>query len=197
MQGRMRTASWVWGSAITIAALVFVACGGGSKSSSPSTAAPASTTTAPPEDAELTADDFPNINDMTKVGVHFIANFNGHLDEAIAVSKNPDGGRYPVGTLIQLVPQEAMVKRHAGFSPVTNDWEFFFLDVSDKGTKIISRGGDEVENRFGGSCAACHGFAEQKFDMVCNGIEHGCAPLPVGRDIFAFLQRTDPRPRKQ
>jgi hypothetical protein len=192
----MRTTGRVWGSAIGLAALLFVACGGGSKSSSPSSTAPASsTTTAPAEDAELSADDFPNINDMTKVDAHFIANFNGHLDEALAVARNPEGGRYPVGTLIQLVPQEAMVKRRAGFSPATNDWEFFFLDVSEKGTKIVTRGGADVVNRFGGSCAACHGFAEQRFDMVCGGTDHGCAPLPVGREIFAFLQRTDPRPR--
>ena len=42
---------------------------------------------------------------------------------------------YPVGTVLQLIPTEAMVKRHKGYSPSTDDWEFFALKVSPQGTR--------------------------------------------------------------
>ena len=87
------------------------------------------------------------------------------LDYMKQCANNPDGGVYPVGTVIQLVPQEAMVKRAAGFDPATNDWEFFSLDVSgaervgalieyDDTTTIFthprdSRTRDYVTGRFG------------------------------------------------
>jgi hypothetical protein len=145
-------------------------------------------------DADLIASDFPNVNTMTPVGDHFVTNVRGHLAEALAVARSPQGGRYPVGTIIQLVPEEAMVKRAAGFSPSTNDWEFFSLDVSATGTKILSRGGAEVLNRFGGSCAGCHSAAQPAFDFVC-GQDHGCAPLPIGPAVIKGLQAADPRPR--
>jgi hypothetical protein len=146
------------------------------------------------QDAKLSAADFVNVNSMTRVGDHFVTNVRGHLAEALAVARSPKGGRYPVGTIIQLIPQEAMVKRAPGFSPSTNDWEFFSLDVSAKGTTILSRGGAKVLNRFGGSCASCHSAAARQFDFVC-GTTHGCAPLPVGPAVFAALQKADPRPK--
>jgi len=185
--------SWVWGSALVLAALLFVACGG---SSSPTTA-PASTTptTVMVEDAKLRAADFTNINSMTRVDDHFVTNVRGHLAAALAVAHSATRGTYPVGTIIQLVPQEAMVKRAPGFSPSTNDWEFFSLDVSAHGTRILSRGGAKVLNRFGGSCASCHRAAESRFDLVC-GTDHGCAPLPIGPAVIASLQKRDPRPRQ-
>jgi hypothetical protein len=186
--------AWVWGSSLACAALLFVACGGSSSNTARPPSAPASTTTAPAEDARLRASDFRNINTMTPVNGRFIANVNGHLDEALSVARSETGGVYPVGTIIQLVPMEAMVKRRAGFSPATRDWEFFSLGVSDKGTKILARGGAEVVNRFGGSCASCHGLAKPAFDGVCAG-DHGCDPLPIGRAGFEALQRSDPRPR--
>jgi hypothetical protein len=185
---------WVWGSALALAAVLFVACGGGS--SHPETAAGPSSTSPPArvvEDAKLVASDFRNVNTMTRVGDHFVTNVRGHLAEALAVARSAKGDRYPVGTVLQLVPQEAMVKRAPGYSPSTNDWEFFSLDVSAKGTRILSRGGVEVLNRFGGSCASCHSAAASQFDFVC-GTTHGCAPLPVGPAVFASLQKSDPRP---
>jgi hypothetical protein len=199
---RGRQTGWVWASSIALAAVLFVACGdGSSKTHEPvaTTAPAASSTTAPDagEDAVLQATDFRNVNTMTRVGRHFIANVNGHLDEALAVDRSKKGGVYPVGTVIQLVPQEAMVKRRAGFSPATNDWEFFSLNVSATGTTILARGGAEVLNRFGSSCAGCHGKAKPEFDFVCVGTETGCDPLPIGPDIFAALQAGDPRPKKQ
>ena len=190
----MRT-GWVWGSALALSSALFVACGGGSSGPHP-TAAPTPTmpTTRVVEDARLDADAFENVNLMTRVGDHFVDNVRGHLAQALAVARSPKGGRYPVGTILQLVPQEAMVKRAPGFSPSTNDWEFFSLDVSAKGTRILSRGGAKVLNRFGGSCASCHAAAASRFDFVC-GNDHGCAPLPIGPDVFAALQKSDPRPR--
>jgi hypothetical protein len=193
---------WVWGSALVLSALVFVACGGGSsRPSAAPTPAPATSststsppTTAAPQDAKLSAADFENINRMTRVGDHFVANVRGHLAQALAVARSPQGGTYPVGTIIQLVPQEAMVKRAKGFSPATKDWEFFSLDTSASGTKILSRGGAAVVNRFGGSCASCHSAAQPKFDFVC-GTTHGCAPLPIGPAVIASLQNADPRPK--
>jgi hypothetical protein len=194
MRRRIKSTGWVWGSALVLASALFVACGGGS--SGPRTAAPTPTTptTRVVEDARLGADAFRNINLMTRVGDHFVDNVRGHLAQALAVARSSTGGRYPVGTILQLVPQEAMVKRAPGFSPSTNDWEFFSLDVSAKGTRILSRGGAEVLNRFGGSCASCHEAAASRFDFVC-GTDHGCAPLPIGPDVFAALQKSDPRPR--
>ena len=186
----------MWGSALVLASALFVACGGGSYGPHP-TAAPTPTTptTRVVEDARLDADAFENVNLMTRVGDHFVDNVRGHLAQALAVARSPKGGRYPVGTILQLVPQEAMVKRAPGFSPSTNDWEFFSLDVSAKGTRILSRGGAKVLNRFGGSCASCHAAAASRFDFVC-GTDHGCAPLPIGPDVFAALQKSDPRPRR-
>ena len=185
----------MWGSALVLASALFVACGGGS-SGPHRTAAPTPTTptTRVVEDARLGADAFENVNLMTRVGDHFVDNVRGHLAQALAVARSPKGGRYPVGTILQLVPQEAMVKRAPGFSHSTNDWEFFSLDVSANGTRILSRGGAKVLNRFGGSCASCHAAAASRFDFVC-GTDHGCAPLPIGPDVFAALQKSDPRPR--
>jgi hypothetical protein len=101
---------------------------------------------------------------------------------------------YPVGTIIQLVPQEAMVKRAPGFDPASNDWEFFALEVSPTGTTIVTRGGAEVINRFGGtSCADCHRKAQPQFDFVCEQT-NGCDPLPISNEIIAAVQRADPRP---
>lgn len=152
-------------------------------------------TTTTVEDIELQADDFVNLHDMTPVRGFFVDNRLGHLDEAIAVANDPEGGTYPVGTVIQLVPFEAMVKRAPGFSPETNDWEFFSLEVSESGTRILARGGDDVVNQFGGSCADCHSAARPEFDFVCED-DNGCEPLPIGDDVIRSVQDSDPRPRQ-
>jgi hypothetical protein len=145
------------------------------------------------EDLVMEASDFVNINDMTPVRGYFIDNRLGYLDEAISVAEDPDGGTYPVGTIIQLVPSEAMVKRAPGFSPATNDWEFFSLAVSPEGTEILERGGAEVINQFGGSCADCHLQSDSQFDLVCENT-HGCEPLPIGDEVIQTVQASDPRP---
>jgi hypothetical protein len=162
----------------------------------PTSGATTSSTAAGPADFVAEADDFVNINDMTAVRGLFIDNRVGLLDEALAVANDIDGGgEYPVGTIIQLIPQEAMVKRGEGFSPEFGDWEFFELSVTPEGTEILVRGGREVVNRFGQfSCAECHAKAEPEFDFVCEQ-DHGCDPLPVGEEVFLALQAADPRPR--
>jgi hypothetical protein len=179
-----------------LAAVLFVACGSsGPTTSSTTTPAPAPTTstTAPPRDVTPTAADFVNVNRMTRVGDHFIASLNGHLAEALAVARHPKDAVYPVGTVLQLIPTEAMVKRHKGYSPATGDWEFFSLQVSPTGTEIRSSGA-KVRNFLGGECASCHLAAKSHFDFVC-GNNHGCAPLPIGADVIAALQKSDPRPQ--
>jgi hypothetical protein len=180
---------WVGASTLVLAAVLFLACGGND-------ARPAresrTSTTAAVVDVAPTAADFPNINTLTPVRSFFVGNLLGDLDETLAVAKAGEG-RYPVGSLIQLVPFEAMVKRAPGFDPSTNDWEFFSLDVSDSGTKIAARGSEKVVNRFGGNCASCHQAARAEFDFVCEK-DHGCAPLPIGDDLIKALQKADPRP---
>ncbi|MGZ4688679.1 MAG: hypothetical protein ACXVKA_01645 [Acidimicrobiia bacterium] len=183
----------MWIVIATVTAAVFVACGDTSSSTSSSSSA----TSKPAkrvEDIDMQATDFPNINTMTKIDGHFVTNLLGHDSEALKVARSKNGGKYPVGTLIQLVPQEAMVKRRAGFNRQTRDWEFFFLETSPQGTKIVTRGTNEVVNRFGGNCASCHLAADPKWDLVCEHT-HGCAPLPIGDDLIATIQAADPRPR--
>jgi hypothetical protein len=174
--------------AVAAAAGAVVACG-----SDPALNATGTTAPDQSEDFEATAEDFTNINDMTAVRGFFVDNRLGYLDEAIAIAEANEGGVYPVGTIIQLVPQEAMIKRRSGWNPATNDWEFFFLDVTPEGTTILTRGADEVVNRFGGNCAECHQAAEPQFDLVCED-DHGCEPLPIGDDVIEGIQEADPRP---
>ena len=180
-----------------LAALLFVACGGSGSSAARTTTSSASSTTsttAPLPDVTPTAADFVNINRMKRVGDHFIGSLNGHLAAALAVAGQPKDAVYPVGTVIQLIPTEAMVKRHKGYSPATGDWEFFSLNVSPTGTKIQSSG-TKVKNFFGGDCASCHMAAKSHFDFVCEKT-HGCAPLPVTDSLIATIQKGDPRPKR-
>jgi hypothetical protein len=180
--------------AIPVVVAVVVGCGSSGGDGDDEEAG--TTTTTAVEDVEAQADDFVALADMTPVRGFFINNLLGHLDEAVAVAENPDGGVYPVGTVIQLIPQEAMVKRAEGFSPETNDWEFFTLDATAAGTTIVTRGGAEVLNRFSGtSCSGCHSAAEPQFDMVCENT-HGCAPLGVPDEVITTIQQSDPRPRQ-
>ncbi len=180
-----------------LAAVLFVACGGSSGSGSGSadrTTTIPTTTTAPLPDVVPKPNDFVNINRMKRVGDHFIGSLNGHLDAALAVARQPKGGVYPVGTVIQLIPTEAMVKRHEGYSAATGDWEFFSLNVSPTGTQIVSSG-TKVKNFLGGDCASCHVAARKNFDFVCEK-GHGCAPLGVTGSLIATIQKGDPRPKQ-
>ena len=126
----------------------------------------------------------------------YVDNVLGNLDATLAVANSATGGTYPAGSVIQLVPTEAMVKRDEGFNSVTSDWEFFELDVSKDGTEIRKRGFADVVNRFGGNCFGCHIQARPQWDLVYE-MDHGCAPIQVTRAMSDALQRTDPRCENQ
>jgi len=114
------------------------------------------------------------------------------VDATLAAAKSTNGAVYPPGSVIQLVPGEAMVKRDKGLNTTTHDWEFFELDVSKDGTQIRKRGFAEVANRFGGNCFGCHNADRPEWDFVCER-DHGCASLTITRAMTGALQRTDPR----
>ncbi len=143
-------------------------------------------------DLDMTEADFACILNWDKVRMFRITNLLGKKAEALAAANVPGTMDYPVGTVIQLVPNEAMVKRRPGFSADSNDWEFFFLDTSAAGTKIVSRGVTDVVNQFNGNCLNCHKLAEPKYDFVCEKT-HGCDPLPIGDDVILNVQNGDPR----
>jgi hypothetical protein len=120
---------------------------------------------------------------------HFrVTNRLGNLEEALAVAAaagEQPGLEFPVGTVIQLIPGEAMVKRGGNFDPEHGGWEYFSLNVSHAGTRIRSRGGAETP------CYGCHSAA-RSFDYVCEN-NHGCVPLSLSQETVDLLQRSDPR----
>jgi hypothetical protein len=134
---------------------------------------------------------FKCVTDMTPVRHFYVDNLLGNLKGTVAVA---DKGRddYPEGSVVQLIPSEVMIKQQKGFNPTTRDWEFFAIDVSKDGSKIYQRGFENVNNRFGLNCFACHQQAREEFDLICEE-DHGCAPIPVTRPMFRALQKTDPR----
>jgi hypothetical protein len=143
-------------------------------------------------DFDPTEADFECIRNWTKVRNFYITNKAGDLAGTLAVANSTSGGRYPVGTVIQLIPSEAMVKRYAGFSPASNDWEFFSLNPTASGTTILKRGTTDVVNQFNGNCFNCHVKAQPQYDFVCEE-SHGCDPLPLTPAIIAQVQDSDPR----
>jgi len=143
-------------------------------------------------DLQLDAKSFRCITKMTRVRQFYVDNLRGHLDATLAAANSTTGAVYPPGSVIQLVPGEAMVKRDKGFNTTTHDWEFFELDVSKDGTQVRKRGFADVVNRFGGNCFGCHVAARPEWDLVCEA-DHGCAPIPITRAMIGALQRTDPR----
>ena len=129
---------------------------------------------------DIGASSFRCITKMTPVRQFYVDNLQGNLDATLAAANSKAGAVYPPGSVIQLIPGEAMVKRDRGFNAATHHWEFFELDVSKDGTKIRKRGTTDVVNRFGGNCFDCHVPAAAQWDLVCE-TDHGCAPLPVTR----------------
>ncbi len=144
------------------------------------------------EDIVMTAADFECLHGGVRVGRVTVWNKRGHLDEALAVAESDEPGTYPVGTVLQLVPQEAMVKRAPGYSPSTNDWEFFQLGTSADGTEIIDRG-PSARGVFG-ACMGCHGQAPAEYDFTCGKTQSE----PCGYDenqhpLFDWLVDNDAR----
>lgn len=141
---------------------------------------------------EISEDSFRCIRELTPVRGFYVDNLRGNLEGTLAAANSPTGGVYPEGSVVQLVPGEAMIKRESGFSPPTKDWEFFELAVSPEGTAIGKRGFTEVVNQFGGNCFACHLQARAEWDMICEQ-DHGCDPIPLTPTMLRALQKTDPR----
>ena len=143
-------------------------------------------------DVTVSERSFDCIRNGTKVRNSYIRNADPKLlAEAVRIFRDsvPDV-EYPVGTIVQLIPAEAMVKHPRARFPATHGWEFFALDLSPQGTKITARG-DSVVNFIGVTCLSCH-QAAVRFDFVCEQ-GHGCAPVPLTDEIIAERQSKDPR----
>lgn len=149
------------------------------------------------QDITVTEQTFGCILDWPKVrNTHFKHDDPKKLKEAMRIFRDsvPDK-EYPVGTVLQLVPSEAMVKHPREKFPTTNGWEFFDLEVSKEGTKIKERGEQVVNHSQGVTCLSCHQPAA-KFDFVCEK-GHGCAPIPFDDEKIATIQKTDLRCTKK
>ncbi len=172
------------------AIVVLAACAAAPTEPVASMAAPAAAPA--PKALEITEASFGCIRDMTAVRGFYVSNLLGNIDATVAAANAGEGAKYPVGSVVQLVPGEAMVKHPAGYDAATNDWEFFELDVKPgQPTKIRVRGTTQVVNQFGGNCLSCHAPAV-KYDMVCEQT-HGCLPIPITPVMSRAIQKTDPR----
>jgi hypothetical protein len=140
----------------------------------------------------VTGDTFVCLKEMHPVRGFFVANILDKLDDTVSAAMQPEGAPYPPGSIVQLIPAEAMIKHHKGWSAKTNDWEFFELDVSEEGSKIKVRGTTRVKNKFGGNCFECHQKAEPQWDFICEE-GHGCDSLPIPDFLIRRIQRGDPR----
>ena len=140
----------------------------------------------------IAADTFRCLSEMTPVRHFFVDNLLGNLKGTLAVANSQDGGVYPPGSVVQLIPTEVMVKHGEGWNAATRDWEFFELDVSAEGSSIRNRGFVDVVNKFGGNCFACHIKARSEWDLICEK-DHGCEPIPVTAEQILQMQRSDPR----
>ena len=146
----------------------------------------------PAIEVEATAESFGCLADMTPVRHFFVDNLLGDLAGTLAIANSAEGGKYPPGSVVQLVPTEVMVKHGEGWNAATRDWEFFELDVSEEGSSIRSRGFVDVVNRFGGNCFGCHVKARPEWDLICEK-DHGCDSIPVTAEQILQLQQADPR----
>jgi hypothetical protein len=130
------------------------------------------------------------LTEWTPVRGFYLTNLLGRLDEAIAAAEAEFATPVPPGTVIQLIPQEAMVKLVPGASPETDDWEYLLLQVERGVTEVIQRGGAEVSN-IAGSCFGCHVGASGR-DQVCEqtGL---CAAAALERNLVDLFVGQDPR----
>ena len=146
------------------------------------------------------ARDFKCLTRGAKVeGKHFFI-LNRHrrrLHEAVEMSRNGDLGKgYPEGTILQLLPGEAMAKRGGHYNPEGDGWEWFKLTFTPGGrAKIAARGEAEVAN-FLGSCQGCHARVAPTHDLVCEFVI-GANGLGLTDAQIAQLQASDPRCKKK
>ena len=187
-----------WRAALALVLLASIhACSKGTPDSKPAEPSASQPPVEASLDAEVTqlaidAGSFVCVEKMTKIRHFFVDNLLGDLEATVAVAESTEGGIYPPGSVVQLVPTEVMVKHPRGFNAATRDWEFFELDVSAEGSSIRNRGFVDVVNKFGGNCFGCHIKAEPQFDLICEQ-DHGCDPIPVTREMIADIQAADPR----
>jgi hypothetical protein len=127
----------------------------------------------------------------TKVGHTWIQHSDpARLQEAVKVFESgAPAADYPEGTVIRVIPQEAMIKRSKTAFANSNGWEYFALAVTPQGTTVRERG-DTASNRLG-TCQSCHSKAA-KFDYVCRS-GHDCPTVPLTEQQIAALQANDPR----
>jgi hypothetical protein len=101
---------------------------------------------------------------------------------------------YPVGTILQLFPFEAMIKRRRGFNREGNNWEFVRLNITQDGrTEILQTGKGEVANVIG-SCQGCHVQLAPAHDLVCEFVV-GTSGLGLTDAQVQAIQAADPRCR--
>jgi hypothetical protein len=148
------------------------------------------------DDLAITEKSFGCLLDLPKVRNTRIQNPDPEkLREAIQIFEHSMPDReYPTGTVLQLIPTEAMVKHDRAAFPKTNGWEFFALKVSADGTTIQDRGDKVLNTSLKKPCLDCHSPAA-KFDFVCEK-RHGCAPIPITDQQIAAIQSADPRCKK-
>src|SRR3984957_3761231 len=148
------------------------------------------------DDLVITENSFGCVLNLPKVRNTRIQNPDPEkLREAIRIFRDsvPDK-EYPKGTILQLIPTEAMVKHDRAAFPDTNGWEFFALKVSADGTAIQDRGDKVLNTSLKKPCLECH-LPAAKFDFVCEK-GHGCAPIPLTDQQIAAMQAADPRCKK-
>jgi hypothetical protein len=138
-------------------------------------------------------DTFKCLSDMTKAGDYFVDNLLGNIQATLDAANSETGATFPPGSVVSLVPNEAMVKHQPGWDESTNDWEFFLLDIAEEGSTIASRGTTDIGNQ-AGTCLSCHQLARPEWDLIC-GTTHGCAPLPFTREQIQMVQGADLRCR--
>jgi hypothetical protein len=148
------------------------------------------------DDLVVTEKSFGCLLNMPKVRNTRIQNPDpAKLREAVQIFTDsvPDK-EYPTGTILQLIPTEAMVKHEKAAFPNTNGWEFFALKVTPEGTTILDRGDKVLNTSLKKPCLECHSPAA-KFDFVCEK-GHGCATIPLTDERIAGMQAADPRCKK-
>jgi hypothetical protein len=150
-------------------------------------------TTVSADDVVVTEKSFGCVLDLPKVRNTRIQNPDPEkLKEAVRIFRDSVPNKeYPKGTILQLVPTEAMVKHDRADFPNSNGWEFFALKVSADGTTIVDRGAKVLNGTLKKPCLDCHSPAA-KFDFVCEK-GHGCAPIPLTDERIAAMQAADPR----
>ena len=147
------------------------------------------------------ADDFRCLLDGTKApGMHFYVFHRKKAALKKAMHKLTTGtlGKgLPVGTIVQLVPFEAMVKRGGKFNRDGNGWEFFSLKPNADGTtEILARGTTDLLSAFTHtSCQGCHQQLAADHDSICEFVK-GTSGIGLTDDLLAIIQNGDPRCKK-